>query len=144
MSAVKRASKAVRSSGSPESPSNEWSLHASKWVAIIVNHLVSPVQPRELREPMELIKDLICNPIAQCVTELAFDMNILPKSNIERRNVSEQMICHFCHFCCSMMYLLHLPPPFLTDFKHHLGLSTHSALQELQFERKRSLLAQCV
>ena len=112
-------------------------------MAIIVNHLVSPVQPRELREPMELIKDLICNPIAQCVTELAFDMNVLPKSNIERRNVSEQMIWHFCHFCCSMMYLLHFPP-FLTDFKHHLGLLTHSALQELQFERKRSLLAQFV
>ena len=36
------------------------------------------------------------------------------------------------------------PPPFLTDLKHHLGLSTFSALQEPQFELKRSLLARFV
>ena len=55
---------------------------------------MSQVQPRELREPTELIKDLICIPIAQCVTELAFDMNILQKCHIENRNASEHMIWH--------------------------------------------------
>ena len=79
-------------------------------MSIIVSHLVSPVQPRELREPMELITDLICNPIAQCVTELAFDMNILPKSNIKRRNASEQMIWHFLPFLLLYDVFAGFPP----------------------------------
>ena len=101
-----------------------------------LGHFPAPKQPKEpLSGPLWI-------PITtQHVSGLVLNMIMSPKqSQFEEKCV---WFGCFCHFYSSKMSLLRFCL-FLTDPKHHLGTRIHSTHQELQFERKRSFLAQFV
>ena len=62
----------------------------------------------------------------------------------QQRAIQKKILCDSTIFAVSTLLRCNLPHfcLFLTDPKYHLGISNNSTFQELQFEHKRSLLAQ--
>ena len=91
----------------------------------------------------EPFSGLILIPIVtQHVTGLVSNMIMSPKIYTRKESASECVILQFFSISTA------LPLPrfclFVTDPKHRLGIIIYSTHQELQFERKRSFLAQFV
>ena len=101
----------------------------------ILGHLPASLQPREPSE------DPFCIPTAtQCVTGAGLSLNM----NLSTKGNTKKILCDSTIFAVSTLLRCNLPHfcLFLTDPKYHLGISNNSTFQELQFEHKRSLLAQ--
>ena len=74
-----------------------------------------------------------------------FDYSLSNRNSVNHKSIfkkSEQCIKE-CDFAAFLLFLMSLTGFFffLTNLKHHLDPLTHSTLQKLQFEHKRSFLA---